>query len=70
MQTCLREICFLAAVGEYEVKARHIEGVQNRLPDMLSRWNLDAKYSKEFLEVFVGTEVVISHDDFRLEERW
>ena len=70
MQSCLREICFLAAVGEFEIKAKHIEGVNNRLPDLLSRWELDAKYRREFLGIFVGTEVSINQDVFRIDERW
>ena len=70
MQACLREICFLAAVGEFELKARHIEGVNNRLSDLLSRWDLDAKYSRDFLKIFVGIEVFVSHDVFKIEERW
>ena len=70
MQACLREICFLAAAGEFEIKARHIQGVDNRLPDLLSRWELNSKYRKEFLEIFVGTEVYVSHDYFKVGERW
>ena len=70
MQACLREICFLAAVGEFEIKAKHIEGVNYRLPDLLSRWELDAKYRREFLRIFVGTEVSINQDVFRIDERW
>lgn len=50
MQACLREIFFLAAVGEFEISAPHIQGIKYRLPDLLSRWSLDAKYGKEFLK--------------------
>ena len=70
MQACLREICFLAAVGEFELKAKHKEGVNNRLPDLLSRWDLDAKYSREFLKIFVGIEVFVNHDVIKIQERW
>lgn len=59
MQASLREICFLAAVGEFEVKATHIEG-------LLSRWELDAKYSREYLEISVGNEISVSQDVFRI----
>lgn len=44
MQTCLREICYLSAVFEFEIRAKHIKGVENRLPDLLSRWDLHQKY--------------------------
>lgn len=70
MQVCLCEICFLAAVGEFEIKASHIQGVRNRLPDLLSRCNLDSKYIKEFQEIFVGTECSVSPKYFRVDERW
>jgi hypothetical protein len=50
MQNCLREICFYAANLQFEVKAKHISGENNRLPDYLSRWEIDKKntglYSK------------------------
>lgn len=70
MQACLREICFLAAVGEFEIKASHIKGVSNRLPDLLSRWDLDSKYIKEFQEIFVGSECSVNPEYFRIDERW
>lgn len=41
MQICLREICFYAATLQFEVQAKHISGETNRLPDYLSRWELD-----------------------------
>jgi hypothetical protein len=44
MQNCLREICFYAANVQFEVKAKHISGENNRLPDYLSRWEIDKKY--------------------------
>ena len=60
----------LAAVGEFELKAKDIEGVNNRFPDLLSRWDLDAKYSREFLKIFVGIEVYVNHNVFKIEEQW
>lgn len=43
LQACLREICFFAALNNCEIKANHISGVNNRIPDLLSRWDLDVK---------------------------
>ncbi len=43
MLQCLRELTYIAAVREFEFRARHIGGVNNRLPDLLSRWD-----TKEF----------------------
>lgn len=70
MQTCLREICYLSAVFEFEIRAKHIKGVENRLPDLLSRWDLHQKYQTEFMEVFVGQEVHITDDQFKMFDYW
>ena len=40
MAACLREIAYMAAIGEFAVRARHLAGVQNRIADLLSRWEL------------------------------
>ncbi|CAG2193410.1 unnamed protein product [Mytilus edulis] len=50
LQSCLREICFVAAINEFELRAVHIAGVDNRLADMLSRWHLHSNYAKTFFE--------------------
>jgi hypothetical protein len=48
MQCCLRESCFIAATREFEIRAKHIAGKENRIADYLSRWNLDKKYRQLF----------------------
>lgn len=48
LQACLREICFLAAMHEFDVRAEHIEGVTNRVPDLLSRWDTNTAASANF----------------------
>lgn len=48
LQACLRELCFLAAVNEFEIKACHISGQDNRLADHLSRWNINQWHENEF----------------------
>ena len=35
-QSCLRELCYIAAVNEFIVRAQQIKGVENRQPDILS----------------------------------
>ena len=49
-QSCLREICFVAALSEFQVKAQHIKGVDNRLPDWLSRWDEKKQYQNLFYD--------------------
>ena len=39
LQDALREIALLSAQHEFVIKARHIPGVENRVPDWLSRWH-------------------------------
>ncbi len=48
LQACLREICMLAATAEFEVRARHIPGDTNRIPDLLSRWHSGSATRTEF----------------------
>ena len=38
LQDMLREIALLAAKFQFVIKAKHILGVENRIPDWLSRW--------------------------------
>jgi hypothetical protein len=49
MQALLRELCFVTSVNHCEVFARHIPGVQNRVPDLLSRWGISASARREFM---------------------
>ena len=48
LQDCAREIIFLACKYQFEVRAEHIAGVDNRLPDLLSRACLDSKHMDIF----------------------
>ena len=44
LQNALREIAMIAAKYEFIIKAKHISGISNRIPDWLSRWSeQDAK---------------------------
>ena len=48
MLACLREICYLCMFFDFQLRAIHIPGVDNRLPDLLSRWELHPKFREEF----------------------
>ena len=39
IQNALHEIAFIAASHQFMIKARHISGISNRVPDWLSRWH-------------------------------
>ena len=39
LQDTLREVALIAARHQFVIKAKHIMGVTNRIPDWLSRWH-------------------------------
>ena len=47
LQDALREIALIAARHQFVMKARHIAGVNNRVPDWLSRW-YDCQARRQF----------------------
>jgi len=70
---CLRELVWLAATFEFEIKARHIPGVTNRLPDLLSRWCLSSHAQQEFFRLTKGIQLsqcVIQDEIFRFSHDW
>ena len=50
LQDILREFTFVCATGQMEVVARHVMGISNEVPDILSRYHLHAKYRKKFTQ--------------------
>lgn len=50
LQECLREICFLSAVSEFQIKLQHLSSESNRISDYLSRWYLSETFQHKFLE--------------------
>ena len=73
MQACVRELFYLAAINQFEVCPIHIFGVDNRIPDHLSRWHLDQYHSRKFFDL-IGTspaqEVLVSEQDFKFSCPW
>ena len=47
LQNALREITLIAAQHQFVIKARHIAGINNRIPDWLSRWG-DCHSKRQF----------------------
>ena len=74
LQDCLREICYLAAYYQFEIKAQHLSSEENRLSDYLSRWHMDDRYKqkmiKELTEGYVLNEFQISDHLFNLVIEW
>ena len=50
MQSALRELAYITALAQFELRAVHIQGVSNRIPDFLSRWSLHSKFQRLFFE--------------------
>lgn len=48
MEACLRELAYTSARAGCELRAIHIPGVYNRLPDFLSRWALGVEFRHKF----------------------
>lgn len=71
-QACLREVSFRAACFEFELKAVHLPGTLNRLPDLLSRWDLNPRFQTEFLALANGSweECVIEDSLFNFDNFW
>ena len=57
LQSCLREIEFFAARFEFEIRANHIPGIENRIPDALSRWYSGEGYRNQFRAEVQGLSV-------------
>ena len=49
INSCLREICFLAALHEFEMRAVYLSGVLNGDADVLSRWHAHSLAKEQFL---------------------
>ena len=70
---CLMELCFISAVFEYKIRAVHLTSKENRLSDLLSRWNLNLSYQKEFkkcLSDYQLHELMISEKLFTFSHKW
>ena len=73
LQSCLREVAFLAAIHEFQIKAVHLSSCSNRVADILSRWESKLCHRDQFFELtkeFVLEECVVSDSMFNFENLW
>jgi len=74
MQMLLRELCYITATNSFEVYAKHIPGVENRIPDMLSRWSTSEELKCKFLRDEINNfnlEILVGDDLFDTDKlRW
>ena len=72
LQNTLREIALIAAKHQFVIKARHIAGVDNRMPDWLSRWHEPAARA-EFRRIAKDSslkQIKISADILQYTHEW
>lgn len=72
-ESCLRGITFVAATEGFEMKLVHVAGVSNRLPDLLSRWDIDSSAKSKFEKDTAGMlikEMVVTESMFKFECDW
>ena len=53
---CLRELWLEVARYGFQLRAIHLSGEENRVPDWLSRWDLHNEYKERFYN-FMGENV-------------
>lgn len=73
LQDCLREICFIAASNEFELRAEHLFSEENRLADYLSRWDSDKMFREKFYALTESLELLqykVQDEDFRFWNSW
>jgi len=72
LQACVRELMLICASGDFQVRAVHIPGIENRLPDWLSRAHLNNNNLDKFIAATDGKLdcVDILDDSFKFEYDW
>ena len=55
-QACLREICFITARNNALIRVIHVNGVDNRISDSLSRWSSRAHRQRFYHETQGGRD--------------
>jgi hypothetical protein len=72
-QNGLREVCYLTAINECEIKAVHLSSEENRIADSLSRWHLGKKYQDDFKLLTKNSDIIeckVSKEMFEFLNNW
>ena len=72
LQNTLSEIALIAAKNQFVIKARHIMGVDNRVPDWLSRWR-ETQAKREFRKFFQDkslTRIYVDSSWLQYNNKW
>ena len=72
LQEVLRTILMIAAKYEFMIEAKHIKGIDNRIPDWLSRWK-EPEARKKFREyakekslqrIEIDNSIIFNHNNW------
>ena len=72
MQSCLRELVWWLALMEAEIRVQHIATTENRIADVLSRWDIEMDAKSRFVEL-VGPDSVelgVADEMFEFVHDW
>ena len=58
LQAALREVSFLLATHQVELKLNHVKGTQNSIPDWLSRWPRGGEVRRKFRDYAHGERLI------------
>jgi len=73
LQACIRELLYIACINNFQIKAVHIRGRDNRASDSLSRLHMGGTYDHQFKQATIGRALkrVYTKDSmFDVEEFW
>ena len=73
LQECLRELAFLSAVYECQIRTVYLDTKTNRIADHLSRWNLNASHRQQFYlltRTFELHEYIVTDRMFQFINNW
>lgn len=73
LQAYLRELVYVSAMGDFILRARHIPGRTNVLPDLLSRWNFGPAIRAQFEQLTRGKglkRILVPDSVFEITDVW
>jgi hypothetical protein len=67
LAACLRDIWYIAAMNDFEIRAVYLTSEENRIADLLSRWHMGDQFREQFAHsVGLRTEVLVPLEYFEL----
>ena len=60
LQAALRNLWYTEAINNFTIRCVHIPGINNTIPDMLSRWHLDDRSQAKFNNMCSSMQVIES----------